>query len=235
MRRLIASALLGVFLAVGAPAAAHEPGEGLHITHESTPGVDGTETYTAWVDETAVWSGRYDTWSGIGQIAEAIGAAGGLWYFKVIDLDVPIFPWYLGHRELVMVTDGTAEKTQKAMKTAGRLRVVGQMVIGLDWPRVTRGMPPSSVRLPDRPRWLTFVSDARGVLFSATGDAGRELFITDGYSVRMVKDIRPGRGSSNPKGLTRLPSGKVRFTADDGRGRGTWVSDGTWKGTRKVR
>ncbi len=74
-------------------------------------------------------------------------------------------------------------------------------------------------------------------LYLSTGDynSGRELWRSDGTAENtyLVKDIRPGSGSSDPQGLTDL-SGVLYFSADDGNGREPWRSDGTSAGTYRI-
>jgi len=78
-----------------------------------------------------------------------------------------------------------------------------------------------------------------GLAFAATDSArvhGQELWFTDGTAAgtRMVKDILPGSGNSQPRGLTEV-SGRLYFTADDGvHGAELWTSDGTAAGTHMV-
>ncbi len=62
---------------------------------------------------------------------------------------------------------------------------------------------------------------------------GAELWTSDGTAegTRLVRDIWPGRSSSNPRWLTDF-DGRLVFTADDGEsGRELWTSDGTAEGT----
>ena len=66
---------------------------------------------------------------------------------------------------------------------------------------------------------------------------GYELWITDGtlQGTKLVKDIAPGVGSSNPSSLTAV-GGRVYFAADNGvSGSELWVTDGTSPGTRLVK
>ena len=68
------------------------------------------------------------------------------------------------------------------------------------------------------------------------GIHGRELWKTDGTaaSTMIVKDINPGKDSSNPTYLTEL-NGQLYFSADNGTdGTELWKSDGTESGTVMV-
>jgi len=63
--------------------------------------------------------------------------------------------------------------------------------------------------------------------------AGRELWVTDGTATgtRMVKDVNPGKGSSDASFVGSF-NNVALFTADDGaHGRELWRSDGSAKGT----
>ncbi len=65
------------------------------------------------------------------------------------------------------------------------------------------------------------------------GGHGRELWRTDGTleGTRMVRDVYPGRGSSDP-GVLLAFRGELYFDADDGvHGRELWKTDGTTDGT----
>lgn len=73
--------------------------------------------------------------------------------------------------------------------------------------------------------------------FSAkTASAGEELWkVTGNARPVMVRDIRPGSGSSSPKQL-RAANGKLYFVADDGiHGAELWQTNGTAAGTVMVR
>ena len=76
-------------------------------------------------------------------------------------------------------------------------------------------------------------SDGTNLYFSATnGTDGEELWIYDGTSASMLKDIN-STGDSTPDNFIAL-DGKVFFTADDGSGIKLWVTDGTSGGTESV-
>ncbi|MCA9051874.1 MAG: hypothetical protein KDA89_24215, partial [Planctomycetaceae bacterium] len=64
---------------------------------------------------------------------------------------------------------------------------------------------------------------------------GKELWVTDGASASLVKDIFVGPDDSGPRSLISH-NGDLYFIADDGTtGSELWVSDGTESGTRPVK
>jgi ELWxxDGT repeat protein len=72
------------------------------------------------------------------------------------------------------------------------------------------------------------------VLFVADDDVhGRELWISDGRSVTLLKDINSGMADSMPSEFRSVGSGvRLVFSADDGvHGRELWQTDGTPEGT----
>lgn len=76
-------------------------------------------------------------------------------------------------------------------------------------------------------------------LFFVANDGmhGYELWTSDGTpdGTKLVKDIKPGSGSSDPKYLTPF-NGKLYFSATDGiSGAELWVSDGTESGTHMLK
>jgi ELWxxDGT repeat protein len=82
---------------------------------------------------------------------------------------------------------------------------------------------------------------ATPMVFVATnGDAGRELWITDGTpgGSSLVADINPGSASAFGVGapsFVALPDGRLVFAANDGSaGRELWITDGTAAGTSLV-
>ncbi len=63
---------------------------------------------------------------------------------------------------------------------------------------------------------------------------GRELWFSDGTKggTRLITDLEPGEGSSEPKDITPIGHGQFLFTAAVGsRGRALYVTDGTAQGT----
>ncbi len=86
--------------------------------------------------------------------------------------------------------------------------------------------------------YLSSFTKVRKVLYFEAADAthGAELWRTDGTraGTRLVKDIYPGTGESNPGYLVNV-GGTLFFTASTPRhGAELWKSDGTAKGTRRV-
>jgi ELWxxDGT repeat protein len=83
---------------------------------------------------------------------------------------------------------------------------------------------------------LNLTPSGNALYFTADNGYGYELYRTDGTpgSAKMVKDLRPGPGASNPRTVLAADNGVVYFTADDGTGRALWRSDGTAAGTTKV-
>lgn len=69
------------------------------------------------------------------------------------------------------------------------------------------------------------------LVFSAIGSKGSELYATDGTITRLLVDVVPGSGSSNPRDLTAW-DGRLFFSARTTlTGRELFVSDGTITGT----
>ena len=72
------------------------------------------------------------------------------------------------------------------------------------------------------------------VFFAASKTEGSELWVTDGTTTTLVKDINPGSSSSSPKYLM-AHDGELYFAAEDGvNGRQVWISDGTTSGTTRL-
>lgn len=85
--------------------------------------------------------------------------------------------------------------------------------------------------------WPGFAALGDGVVFSAVGPEGRELWGSDGTAAgtRLIADIRAGLLGSQPTNLTSAGD-VVFFVADDGvHGSEVWRSDGTLRGTVLVR
>ena len=85
----------------------------------------------------------------------------------------------------------------------------------------------------------TGFADGGSLLFLSAFDTehGAELWRTDGTTAgtSLVRDIRPGTGSSAPGRPASIGNGVALFSADDGvHGRELWRTDGTFDGTRPV-
>jgi ELWxxDGT repeat protein len=82
-----------------------------------------------------------------------------------------------------------------------------------------------------------FTASGSSVYFSASSALnGTELYKTDGTTVQLVKDLRPGTASSAPASFVDLGNGTFVFSAiDDANGRELWSSDGSEAGTFLVK
>lgn len=69
------------------------------------------------------------------------------------------------------------------------------------------------------------------IVFNANnGTHGAELWVSDGTTAgtRILEDIRPGPGSSDPRHFAVTEDGRAFFSAHDGvHGRELWVTNGT--------
>ncbi|MFN7003396.1 MAG: ELWxxDGT repeat protein [Roseinatronobacter sp.] len=76
------------------------------------------------------------------------------------------------------------------------------------------------------------------IVFNANnGTHGAELWVSDGTTAgtRILEDIRPGPGSSDPRHFAVTEDGRAFFSAHDGvHGRELWVTNGTRGGTYMV-
>ena len=100
-------------------------------------------------------------------------------------------------------------------------------------------LPPGSTASYSNPTQLLNLNGAQE-LFVATDNTatnlGAELWVTDGTAAgtKLLKDISPGPGSSNPSNFL-VTAGKAYFTATDGvHGIEEWVTDGTLAGTIRL-
>lgn len=90
--------------------------------------------------------------------------------------------------------------------------------------------------LPDNEESTTNIGLNSGETISAREQLGRELWTSNGSidGLKLVLDINPGSGSSNPTGMTPIGN-SIYFSADDGtHGEELWVSDGTRSGTERL-
>lgn len=81
------------------------------------------------------------------------------------------------------------------------------------------------------------VAGGRIYFMAMTATSGRELWTSDGTDAgtQLVKDIRPGGASSDPRGIANL-GGTLLFMANDGtHGQELWSSDGSDAGTQLVK
>jgi len=104
--------------------------------------------------------------------------------------------------------------------------------------QVTDGTADGTATLPagSFPASLTPFPAAGKVLLRANGSGlGHELWASDGTvaGTQLIKDLRPGSGSSFPGALTAAGP-QVFFFATDDAGEELWASDGTAAGTRRV-
>jgi ELWxxDGT repeat protein len=101
-------------------------------------------------------------------------------------------------------------------------------------PDVSPGSDPSSLVVVNGT--LFFAAGAPNYFNPGDGN-GRELWKSNGTAAGtvLVKDINPGRNSSNPLELTNV-NGTLFFTADNGTSIGQlWKSNGTAAGTVRVK
>ena len=97
---------------------------------------------------------------------------------------------------------------------------------------VLPGDTPGAGKLADGQSFPLFQVVKSRVVYAATGNAGRELYASNGTEngSYLVRDIHPGPKSSGIRQLYGFHSNAV-FNADDGTGRRQWVTDGTRQGT----
>lgn len=83
---------------------------------------------------------------------------------------------------------------------------------------------------------LAMATTGNTLLFGADdGTRGDELWLTDGTTTRLLRDINPSAESSLPLELTNI-NGYIYFSADNGtQGRELWRTDSTADGTLLVR
>lgn len=152
-----------------------------------------------------------------------------------------------GTQRLININNN-GSSTPTKLKTAGALLYFtatdGNTGIEL-WS--TDGSQPGTLRVKDinpgsggsNP---TILTPSGGRMFfrafdGASNNHGEELWVSDGTEggTYLVRDIRPGLGSSEPTDLADA-NGVLFFSADDGQhGRELWLSDGTQPGTVLVK
>lgn len=75
------------------------------------------------------------------------------------------------------------------------------------------------------------LNDDRAVVIADDGSTGWEVYLLQGKTLTLLKDIRPGLTSSEPANLT-VVGDRVYFSANGPEGNEIWVTDGTAAGTR---
>jgi ELWxxDGT repeat protein len=124
-----------------------------------------------------------------------------------------------------------ASGKQKFMRLSGNPTVVETLASLSPGLLQTQYPPPPPACKQDTPALLN-----GSVYFAANdGSAGVELWSTDGTAAgtRLVVDINPGVGDSNPCQLTVF-GGHLNFSASGPAGNELWTSDGTGAGTLQV-
>lgn len=201
---------------------------------------DGTTAGTSLVKD--IHPGAIDS------IPTALATLNGITYFAADDSVVtdPDTGFSIFDRELWR-TDGTAAGTYRvkdinpgpATSMAYGLEVYHNNIYftAVDETQVQRlyrtdgttaGTIPVSSYFADK---ITVANDTMFVTMD-DGVNGQELYVSNGNSVRLLKDINPGINSSTPFYMTAF-KGKTYFSADDGaHGSELWVTDGTEAGTQ---
>ncbi len=84
-------------------------------------------------------------------------------------------------------------------------------------------------------RAIEMATGPRMVFAASDGINGTELWITDGTTSSLLKDINPGSVASNPGNFIALSNGNVLFSATDvTNGTEMWITDGTTNGTNLI-
>ncbi len=172
----------------------------------------------------------------------------GHWYFSARDTEHGYELWRSdgtkeGTERFYEFTPGPGGASLEEMTPCGRLLFFTAKAAGR--PRAlwvtdgtrsgTRAVVPQGAVFRDPVRLFPW----KGVLFfvARTAGEGRELWRSDGTGggTFMVKDIRPGKEGSEPRGFA-VHGGALFFKADDGaHGREIWKTDGTGSGTVMVK
>jgi ELWxxDGT repeat protein len=154
-----------------------------------------------------------------------------------------------GTGEEIWISDGTTAGTVQLVDLSaaftnlgpGQLTAVGRRLFfrgpfqndGL-W--VSDGTAAGTTMIPGHVPMAMVAVGKRLFFVSNDGNGlGRELWVTDGTTTTLCRDIRAGSLGSDPRALTAFGNG-VLFFADDGvNGSELWRSDGTLLGTQLVR
>jgi ELWxxDGT repeat protein len=103
------------------------------------------------------------------------------------------------------------------------------------------GAPPKLVKdinknFPGQSSMISIKSGSNTFFVRRTASFGAELWVHDGVSTRLVKDIEPGSGSSLPNSFKIATGGKIYFYAKTTTyGNELWISDGTEVGTKMLK
>ena len=103
---------------------------------------------------------------------------------------------------------------------------------------MVKDINPGSANSYDNLHTSFFATTSRLYFDANDGSHGTELWTTTGSEVgtQMVKDIKPGTGSSNCANFIAVTDNKVLFSADDGtHGDELWISNGSAGGTSLVK
>lgn len=143
--------------------------------------------------------------------------------------------------DTVVQTEGSHLITSAALEDRFLFFRYGPYANGVDSMELwsTDGTTTGTVRHERRVAWnpADMVTLGESALFAAEApDTGRELWITEGLGgARVLVDIEPGPGSSNPGLLTRVGD-YVYFRATDAhQGDALWRTDGTADGTVRIK
>lgn len=259
MRRLAALLVSVAALMVAPPVSADMPNSGLHLEH-GAKNAAGCYSLELWNADTLIttFAARTPPHPELGETCAFTDYSTLLpngrfvftWRYWSVSQDPDFDTEYIQ----LWASNGTVDGTERIPTCGGHLtfEVVDQTLFVSEQfcqtqsvIKATRGTAASTFKLPGVE--AAGVPGGFGTLWLRTGkrivyDAGltrhnvnRELYVSDGTrrgSHRLL-DIRPGPEGSNPI-LVSSDGTIATFTANDGQGRATWVTDGTVAGTHKV-